>query len=120
MMPKLADEFPGCVILAFADDFHIIAPPELAAAAYERWRFLYAALLQGELNDSKSKCYSPKISTEAVRAAGMPPDVGIATDGTRVLGGPVGAVDYCGSDDEAGQIHSSMRHESAVFFADDA
>ena len=40
MMPKLADEFPGCVILAFADDFHIIAPPELAAAAYERWRFM--------------------------------------------------------------------------------
>ena len=72
---QLADEFPGCVILALADDVHIIAPPELAAAAYERWRFLYAALLQGELNDSKSKCYSPKIPTEALQAAGMPTDV---------------------------------------------
>ena len=77
--------------LAFADDVHIISPPELAAAAYEKWRFLYAASLQGELNDSKSKCYSPKISAEAVRPAGMPTDVGIATDCTRVLGEPVGS-----------------------------
>ena len=97
LLKQLADEFPGCVILAFADDVHIIGPPELAAAAYERWRFLYAALLQGELNDSKSTCYSPKISAEAVRAAGMPTDVEIATDGTRVLGGPVGSPDYCRS-----------------------
>ena len=76
-------------------------PPELAAAAYERWRFLYAALLQEELNDSKSKCYSPMISAEAVRAAGMPTDVEIATDGTRLLGGPVGSVDYCRSFSES-------------------
>ena len=97
LLKQLADEFPGCVILAFADDVHIIGPPELAAAAYERWRFLYAALLQGELNDSKSTCYSPKVSAEVVRAAGMPTDVEIATDGTRVLGGPVGSPDYCRS-----------------------
>jgi hypothetical protein len=58
LLKQLADKFPGCVILASADDVHITAPPELAAAAYERWRFLYAALLQGELNDFKSKCYS--------------------------------------------------------------
>ena len=53
-------------------------PPELATAAYERWRFLY-------------------VRAEAVRAAGMPTDVEITTDGTRVLGGPVGSVDYCRS-----------------------
>ena len=40
LLKQLADEFPGGVILAFADDVHIIGPPELAAAAYERWRFL--------------------------------------------------------------------------------
>ena len=74
-----------------------LPPPELAAAVYEVWRFLYAALLQGELNDSKSKRYSPNISTEAIRAAGMPTDVEIATDGMRVLCGPVGSVDYCRS-----------------------
>ena len=27
LLKKLADEFPGCVILAPADDFHITAPP---------------------------------------------------------------------------------------------
>ena len=74
-----------------------LPPPELGAAAYERWRFFYAALLQGEVNDSKSKCYSPKTSAEAVRDAGMPTDVEIATGGTRVLGGPVGSPDYCRS-----------------------
>jgi len=40
LLNQLADEFPGCIILAFADNVHIIGPPELAAAAYERWRFL--------------------------------------------------------------------------------
>jgi len=90
-------QFSSLVITSRLGHRVIIAPPELAAAAYERWRFLYAALLQGELNDSKSKCYSPKISTEAVRAAGMPIDVEITTEGTRVLGGPVGSVDHCRS-----------------------
>ena len=27
LLKQLADEFPGCVILAFADEFYIIAPP---------------------------------------------------------------------------------------------
>jgi len=49
---QLANEFlnelPGCVVLAPADDAHITGPPELtAAAACERRRFFYAALLQG-------------------------------------------------------------------------
>jgi len=111
---QLADEFRGCVILAFADDVHIIGPPELAAAAYERRHFLYAALLQGELNDSESKCYSPKISAEAVRAAGMPTDVEIATDGTRVLGGPVGSPDYCRTFRRAWCRRSSRTSTSSV------
>ena len=37
------------------------------------------------------------MSTEAARATGMPIDVEITTEGTRVLGGPVGSVDYCRS-----------------------
>jgi len=37
------------------------------------------------------------LAAEAVRAAGMPTDVEIATDGTRVLGGPAGSVGYCRS-----------------------
>jgi len=108
LLKHLADEFPGCVILAIADDVHIIGPPELAAAAYEE-------LLQGELNDSKSKCYSPKISAEAVRGTGMPADVEIATDGTRVLGGPVGSPDYCHSFSVcAGGHRGPRRHQSDV------
>ena len=112
LLKQLVDEFLGCAILAFADDVNIIGPPELAAAAYKRWRFLYAALLQGELKDSKSKCYSPKISAEAVRAAGMPTDVEIATDGTRVLGGPVGSPDYCRSFAENLVQESSRRRST--------
>ena len=39
----------------------------------------------------------PKTTAEAVRAAGMPIGVEITTEGTRVLGGPIGPVDYCRS-----------------------
>ena len=31
LLKQLADEFPGCVILAFADDVHIIAPPRASS-----------------------------------------------------------------------------------------
>ena len=86
---QLAEEFPGCRVLAFADDVHILGPAEVVAVAYERWRFLYAAILQGELKDSKSKCFSPNLSVAAVRAAGLPPAIAVTTVGTRVLGGPV-------------------------------
>ena len=37
----------------------------------------------------------PKTSVEAVRAAGIPTGVETATDGTRILGGPVRSPDYC-------------------------
>ena len=97
LLRQLAEEFPGCRVLAFADDVHILGPAEVVAVAYERWRFLYAAILQGVLKDSKSKCYSPNLSAAAVRAAGLPPAIAVTTVGTRVLGGPVGSLDFCRS-----------------------
>jgi len=95
LLQQLADEFPDCKVLAFADDVHILGPPQVAASAYERWRFLYGALLQGQLNDSKSKCYSPRLSENDVRRAGLPSGIGVSTEGTRVLGGPVGSTAFC-------------------------
>ena len=59
----------------------------MAAQAHERWRFLYGTLLQGQLNDSKRKCYSPRLSENDVRRAGLPSGIEISTEGTRVLGG---------------------------------
>ena len=50
LLQQLADEFPDCVVLAFADDVHILGPPRRAAVAYERWKFLYEAILQGQMN----------------------------------------------------------------------
>jgi len=95
LLQQLAEEFPDCTVLAFADDVHILGPPQLAAQAYERWRFLYGALLQGQLNDSKSKCYSPRLSEDDVRRAGLPSGIEVSTEGTRVLGGPVGSTAFC-------------------------
>ena len=48
LLQQLADELPDCVVL-------ILGPPRRAAVAYERWKFLYEAILQGQMNDSKSK-----------------------------------------------------------------
>ena len=93
-MLQLADEFPDCTVLAFADDVHILSTPQLAPQAYERWRFIYEALLQGQLNDSKSKCDSPRLSGDDVRRAGLPSGIEISTEGTRVLGGPVGCTAF--------------------------
>jgi len=87
LLQQLADEFPDYKVLAFAHDDHFLGPHQLAAQAYERWRFLYGTLLQGQLNDSKSKCYSPQLSENDVRA-GLPSGIEISTEGTRVLGGP--------------------------------
>jgi len=95
LLLQLSTEFPDCTVLAFADDVHILRPPELVAVAYERWRFLYAAILQGELKDSKSKCYSQTVLESAVRAAGIPETIEVTLAGTRVLGGPVGSLDLC-------------------------
>ena len=97
LLLQLAEEFPECQVLAFADDVHILGPPELVSLAYERWRFLYAAILQGELKDSKSKCFSPNLSEAAVRAAGVPEAIEVTLTGTRVLGGPVGSLKFCQS-----------------------
>ena len=87
-LQQLADEFPDCKALAFADDAQILGPPQLAAQAYELWRFLYGALLQDELNDPKSKCYSPRLSEDSVRKAGLPSGIEVSTEGTRVRAGP--------------------------------
>ena len=68
---------------------------QLAAQAYECWRFLYGALLQGQLNDSKSRCYSPRLSEDDFRRAGLPSGIEVSTEGTRVLGGPLGSTAFC-------------------------
>ena len=95
LLQQLADKFPDCKVLAFADDAHIPGPPQLAAHAYELWRFLYGALLQGKLNDSKSICYSPRLSEDEVLRAGLSSGIEVSTEGTRVLGGPVGCTAFC-------------------------
>ena len=97
LLQQLADEFPDCVVLAFADDVHILGPPRRAAVAYERWQFLYEAILQGQMNDSKSKCFSPTLSEADVRAEGLPRALEVTRSGTRVLGGAVGSLDFCRS-----------------------
>ena len=33
LLKQLSDEFPGCVILAFADDVHITAPPRASSGS---------------------------------------------------------------------------------------
>ena len=97
LLQQLADEFLDCVVLALADDVPILGPPRRAAVAYERWKFLYEAILQGQMNDSMSKCFSPTLPEADVRAEGLPRATGVTRSGTRVLGWPVGSLDFCRS-----------------------
>jgi len=52
-------------------------------------------LLQGQLNDSKSICYSPWLSEDDVREAGLLSGIEVSTEETRALGGPVGSTASC-------------------------
>ena len=65
--------------------------------AYERWKFLYEAILQGQMNDSKSKCFSPTLPEADMRAEGLPRAIEVTRSGTSVLGGAVGSLDFCRS-----------------------
>ena len=82
---------------------HILGPPRRAAVAYgiltadERWKFLYEAILQGQMNDSKSKCFSPTLPEADVRAEGLSRAIEVTRSGTRFLGGAVGSLDFCRS-----------------------
>ena len=97
LLQQLADEFPDCVVLAFADDVHILGPPRRAAVAYKRWKFLYEAILQGQMNDSKSKSFSPTLPEADVRAEGLSWAIEVTRSGIRALGRPVRERDYSGN-----------------------
>ena len=90
-LEQLADEFPDLMILAYCDDVHIFGPPDRAIEAYHRWAFLYNSDLQGELRNDKGKVFSPSTAPSDLYNAGLPRDMPVVTDGTRILGVPVGS-----------------------------
>ena len=93
-LEKLAAEFPDLLIVAYADDVHIVGPPGLAVRAYHRWASLYNSELQGELRNDKGRVFSPNVSHATLLSVGLPPDMEVVSDGTRILGVPVGSVDF--------------------------
>ena len=96
-LSTLAGEFPDLLVLAYADDVHIVGPPARAVKAYNRWVELYESELQGNLRPDKSVCFAPSVPLEEVAAAGLPvkslecpSGMPVVHDGTRVLRAPVG------------------------------
>ena len=66
-------------------------------AAFRRYAQLTSAKLQNKLRPDKSEVYSPTVSESALRAAGLPAEFvssKIHSDGTRILGVPVGTTEY--------------------------
>ena len=62
-------------VLAFANDVLFLGPPKLAVAAMARWEFLYGALLQGQINQKKCLCNSPRVVETFLREVGLPAEV---------------------------------------------
>jgi hypothetical protein len=97
VLQQLRSEFPDLLILAYCDDVHVVGSPERAIKAYKRWAHLYGSILQGELRDDKGVAFSPTISEPQLRSLGLPASMPFTNSGVRILGAPVGSVDFCHS-----------------------
>ena len=97
VLQQLRSEFPDLLILAYCDDVHVVGSPERAIKAYKRWAHLYGSILQGELRDDKGVAFSPTVSEPQLRSLGLPASMPFTNSGVRILGAPVGSVDFCHS-----------------------
>ena len=112
ILERLNEEYGDRVlIVAYCDDVYIVGPPADAAAAYARWRALYAAFMEGELRDDKGHAYSQGCSEEAAREAGIPASMSFTSAGLRVLGSPVGTDAFVKSfvDEAADAVIEALR-----------
>ena len=55
---------------------------------------LYNSELQGELRNDKGKVFSPSVAPSALYDLGLPRDMPVVNDGTRILGVPVGSKEF--------------------------
>ena len=60
----------------------------------KRWAHVYGSVLQGELRDDKGKAFSPTISETELRSLGLPASMPTTSSGLRILGAPVGTIDF--------------------------
>ena len=60
-----------------------------------RWEFLYGALLQGQINQKKCLCYSPRVAETLLREVGLPSEVPFTSRGNQVPGALVGSDEFC-------------------------
>ena len=101
LLTTLISEYPDLLIVAYADDVHIVGPPGRAVPAYHRWRQLYEQELQGNLRPDKSVCFAPDVDVQSLTEAGLdiqsplcPLGMPVVQDGTRILGAPIGSVQF--------------------------
>ena len=112
--------------MAFVDDAWFLGPPEHVALAQKRYAYLYAQLLCGELNEAKSGAFSFGLTHVDALAAGLSPDIPWAScdapDGTTLIGGlrlmgaPLGPIEFQRAFLERGVTHaiSVMRRVSRL------
>ena len=67
----LISEYSDLLIVAYADDVHIVGPPGRAVPAYHRWRELYEEELQGNIRPDKSVCFAPDMDLQSLTEAGL-------------------------------------------------
>ena len=93
-LSKLQAEFKDLLIIAYCDDVHIVGDPATVIKAYRRWAYLYGAELQGEMRHDKGLAFSPTVPISTLQKFGLPYDMKVSTEGTRILGAPVGSVSF--------------------------
>ena len=104
ILEQVADEFPTIEIVAFVDDAWFLGEASAVAQAQKRYAYLYAEKLCGSLNETKSAAFSFGLTHAQAIDSGLSPDIPWATGktpggttikgGLRLMGAPLGPIEY--------------------------
>jgi hypothetical protein len=93
-LQNLQNNFPRLMIIAYCDDVYIVGEPKSAIEAYSCWSHAVATRLQGSLRDEKGAIYSTQLNRSQLLDLGCPPSMKSSTNGLKVLGAPIGDLDF--------------------------
>jgi len=93
VLTPVGEQYPTVQFLAYADDLHLVGPPEAVAAAYSAFCTLAHTELDLSVNPRKCRVWAPTpelAQCDSVRDMGL----SVVTDGLQVVGVPVGTVEF--------------------------
>jgi hypothetical protein len=108
-LSNLQQSITGAQVFAYCDDTHIVGPPEVASRAYNRWSHTSSTILQTTLRDDKGAIFSTQHSHQHHIDLGCPSSMSYSSQGTKVLGSPIGSHQF---------IHSFMEEKVSILEKD--